>query len=191
MKNWLVDESAAHASRRQTGHRELKRCVIIAVLFPLFLAFGVTSSSPEMTPPISGLALANLQDTFEEVHNGHRHEAIDILEPRGTPVHAVVSGTIRKLFLSKPGGNTIYQFDDMGVYCYYYAHLDGYAKGLREGMRVERGDVIGFVGSTGNADARTPHLHFAIFELGSERQWWKGKAVNPYPSLVDAVKRTK
>ena len=66
-----------------------------------------------------------------------------------------------------------------------------YAKGLREGMRVERGDVIGFVGSTGNADARTPHLHFAIFELGSERLWWKGKAVNPYPSLVDALKRTK
>jgi len=191
MKNWLVDESAAHASRRHTGHRELKRCIIIAVLFPLFLAFGATSFSPDMIPPISGLALANLQDTFEEVHNGHRHEAIDILEPRGTPVHAVVSGTIRKLFLSKPGGNTIYQFDDMGVYCYYYAHLDGYAKGLREGIRVERGDVIGFVGSTGNADARTPHLHFAIFELGSERQWWKGKAVNPYPGLVDAVKRTK
>ena len=161
------------------------------MLFPLFLAFGATSFIPDMIPPISGLALANLQDTFEEVHNGHQHEAIDILEPRGTPVHAVVSGTIRKLFLSKPGGNTIYQFDEMGVYCYYYAHLDGYAKGLREGMRVERGDVIGFVGSTGNADARTPHLHFAIFELGSERLWWKGKAVNPYPGLVDAVKRAK
>ena len=191
MKNWFVDESAALASRRHTGHREVKRCVSIAVLFPLFLAFGATSFSPDMIPPISGLSLANLQDTFEQVHNGHRHEAIDILEPRGTPVHAVVSGTIRKLFLSKPGGNTIYQFDDMGVYCFYYAHLDGYAKGLREGMRVERGDVIGFVGSTGNADARTPHLHFAIFELGSERQWWKGRAVNPYPSLVDAVKRAK
>ena len=161
------------------------------MLFPVFLAVGATSSILEMTPPISGLALADLRDTFEEVHNGHRHEAIDILEPRGTPVHAVVSGTIRKLFLSKPGGNTIYQFDEMGVYCYYYAHLDGYAEGLREGMRVERGDVIGFVGSTGNADARTPHLHFAIFELGPERLWWKGKAVNPYPGLVDAVKRAK
>ena len=169
----------------------MRLCVGIVVFFPLFLAVGVTSPRPDMFPPISGLSLANLRDTFEEVHNGHRHEAIDILEPRGTPVHAVVSGIIRKLFLSKPGGNTIYQFDDMGVYCYYYAHLDGYAKGLHEGMRVERGDIIGFVGSTGNADARTPHLHFAIFELGSERQWWRGKAVNPYPSLVDALKRTK
>jgi murein DD-endopeptidase MepM/ murein hydrolase activator NlpD len=169
----------------------LRLGVGIVVLLSVFLAVGATSSSSDMLPPISGLSLADLRDTFEEVHNGHRHEAIDILEPRGTPVHAVVSGTIRKLFLSKPGGNTIYQFDDMGVYCYYYAHLDGYAKGLREGMRIERGDIIGFVGSTGNADARTPHLHFAIFELGSERLWWKGKAVNPYPVLVDTVKRAK
>ncbi len=169
----------------------MRLCVCIAVLFPVFLAVGVTSSILEMTSPISGLALADLRDTFEEVHNGHRHEAIDIMEPRGTPVHAVVSGTIRKLFLSKPGGNTIYQFDETGAYCYYYAHLDGYVDGLREGMRVERGDVIGFVGSTGNADERTPHLHFAIFELGLERLWWKGKAVNPYPVLVDAVKRAK
>jgi len=176
---------------RLRGGADLRLCVAIVVFFPLFLAVGATSSSPDMFPPISGLSLADLRDTFEEVHNGHRHEAIDILEPRGTPVHAVVSGTIRKLFLSKPGGNTIYQFDDMGVYCYYYAHLDGYAKGLREGMRIERGDIIGFVGSTGNADARTPHLHFAIFELGSERLWWKGKAVNPYPVLVDTVKRAK
>ncbi|MGA2859665.1 MAG: M23 family metallopeptidase [Candidatus Sulfotelmatobacter sp.] len=169
----------------------MKLCVCMAVLFPVLLVVGATSSILEMTPPISGLALADLRDTFEEVHNGHRHEAIDLLAPRGTPVHAVVSGTIRKLFVSKPGGNTIYQFDEIGLYCYYYAHLDGYAKGLREGMRVERGNVIGFVGSTGNADARTPHLHFAIFELGSEKLWWKGKAVNPYPSLVDALKRTK
>jgi murein DD-endopeptidase MepM/ murein hydrolase activator NlpD len=144
-----------------------------------------------MTPPIRGLVLANLRDMFTEVHNGHPHEAIDILEPRGTAVRAVVSGTVRKLFLSKPGGNTIYQFDDNGVYCYYYAHLDGYAEGLREGMQVQPGQVIGFVGSTGNADPRSPHLHFAIFELGPEKQWWKGKAVDPYAGLVAAVNRAK
>jgi len=169
----------------------VRHCVCIAVLFPVFLAVGTASSILEMSPPISGLALSDLRDTFEEVHNGHRHEAIDILEPRGTPVHAVVSGTIRKLFLSNRGGSTIYQFDEMGVYCYYYAHLDGYAEGVREGMRVERGDVIGFVGSTGNADSHTPHLHFAIFVLQPERLWWKGKAVDPYPVLVAAVKRAK
>ena len=169
----------------------MRLCVCIAVLLPVLLAVGATSSIQEMSPPIRGLSLADLRDTFEEVHNGHRHEAIDIMEPRGTPVRAVVSGTVRKLFLSKPGGNTIYQFDEMGVYCYYYAHLDRYAEGLREGMRIERGDVIAYVGSTGNAFASAPHLHFAIFELGPERQWWKGTAVDPYPGLVAAVKRVK
>jgi murein DD-endopeptidase MepM/ murein hydrolase activator NlpD len=143
-----------------------------------------------MTPPIRGLVLANLRDSFEEIHDGHKHEAIDIMEPRGTPVRAVVSGSIRKLFLSKPGGNTIYEFDEMGVYCYYYAHLDGFAEGVHEGMPVKSGSVIGFVGSTGNADSRAPHLHLAIFELGPERLWWQGKAVDPYPGLVAAVKRT-
>ena len=165
--------------------------ISIAGLLPVFLAVGASSSITEMTPPIRGLALANLRDTFDEIHSGQRHEAIDILEPRGTPVRAAVSGTIRKLFLSKPGGNTIYQFDETGVYCYYYAHLDGYVEGLREGMPVSSGEVIGFVGSTGNADSRTPHLHFAIFELGPARLWWQGKAVDPYPGLVAAVKRAK
>jgi len=127
---------------------------------------------------------------FEETHNGHMHEAIDIMEPRGTPVHAVVSGTIQKLFLSKAGGTTIYEFDG-DRFCYYYAHLDRYAEGLQEGMRVERGDVIGFVGSTGNADPAAPHLHFTVFELGAEKQWWKGKAINPYAALVAAVQRAQ
>jgi len=163
----------------------------VAGFFPVLLVAGAASSILDLTPPIRGLLLANLRDSFEEVHNGHRHEAIDIPEPKGTPVHAVVSGTVRKLFLSKPGGNTIYQFDEMEVYCYYYAHLDGYAKGLREGMRVQRGDVIGYVGSTGNADPGAPHLHFAIFELGPEKLWWKGTPIDPYPHLVDAVKRAK
>src|SRR5271165_6832069 len=107
-------------------------------LSAVFLALCASSSIDEMVPPIQGLAIADLRDTFDEVHSGRAHEAIDIMEPRGTPVHAVVSGTIRKLFLSKPGGNTIYQFDETGAYCYYYAHLDGYVKGLREEMRDER-----------------------------------------------------
>jgi peptidoglycan LD-endopeptidase LytH len=169
----------------------LRLCVCIVVLLQVILASGESPSVLEMTPPISGLTLVDLHDDFEEAHSGHRHEAIDILEPRGTPVHAVVPGTIRKLFFSIRGGNTIYQFDEMGIYCYYYAHLDSYAEGLREGKQVTRGDVIGFVGSTGNADARTPHLHFAIFELGPEKAWSKGKAINPYPGLIAAVKRAK
>ena len=143
-----------------------KLCIFIPVVFLAVHAIGGSSSILEMTPPISGLTLANLRDTFDEFHNGHRHEAIDILEPRGTPVHAVVSGTIRKLFLSIPGGNTIYQFDEMGVYCYYYAHLDRYVEGLHEGMRVRAGDVIGFVGSTGNAVRKRAAPAFCNLRVG-------------------------
>ena len=169
---------------------KLRVCVAL-LLFLVVVAVVGASSILEMSPPICGLALADLRDSFEEIHNGHRHQAIDIMETRGTAVRAVVPGTIRKLFFSKLGGNTIYQFDQKGEYCYYYAHLDRYAEGLHEGMSVQPGDVIGFVGSTGNADARAPHLHFAIFELGPQRLWWKGTAVDPYPGLVAAVKRAK
>ena len=177
--------------RNRHGRAGLRLFICIPVLLLAVLAVGGTSSILEMTPPISGLTQANLRDSFEETHNGHRHEAMDIMEPRGTPVRAAVRGTIRKLFLSKPGGITIYEFDEKVEYCYYYAHLDRYADGLHEGMSVKPGDVIGFVGSTGNAVENAPHLHFAIFELGPEKQWSKGKAVNPYPGLVEAVKRSK
>ena len=167
-------------------------CLLFLPMFFLAVfAVGRTTSILEMTPPISGLTLANLRDSFEETHNGHRHEAVDIMEPRGTPVRAAVPGTIRKLFLSVPGGNTIYEFDERAEYCYYYAHLDRYAEGLHEGMPVGPGDVIGFVGSTGNAVESAPHLHFAIFELGPEKRWSRGKAINPYPGLIAAVKRSK
>ena len=147
-----------------------------------------TPPVPPLTSPIAGLTTHDLKDSFAEVHNGHPHEAIDIMAPRGTPVRAVVAGTIRKLFLSKPGGNTIYQFDRGSNYAYYYAHLDRYADGLREGAHVNAGDVIGYVGSTGDASLLAPHLHFTIFELGPEKQWWKGTAVNPYPFLLAAVR---
>jgi len=155
------------------------------------MALWIAQSTASLELPIQGLQLADLHDTFNEIHNGHAHEAIDLAAPRGTPVHAAVSGTIRKLFLSKPGGNTIYEFDETGDYCYYYAHLDRYVDGLREGIRVKRGDIIGYVGSTGNADPQAPHLHFVIFELGPKREWWKGKPLNPYPYLLETVKRHK
>ena len=157
------------------------RC--LAAGFAVLLA----QSLVPMAPPISGLTLADVRDGFGDVHNGHAHEAVDLMAPLGTPVHAVVAGTIRKLFLSKPGGNTIYEFDEAGERSYYYAHLQRYADGLHEGMHVERGEIIGFVGATGNADPRAPHLHFAVFELGPKREWWKGTPIDPYASLVAAL----
>lgn len=92
-----------------------------------------------ISSPIGGLRRAELRDSFNENHFGHRHEAIDIMEPRGTPVRAVTDGVIAKLLQSKAGGNTIYEFDARGTYCYYYAHLDHYAEGIGEGTKVTRG----------------------------------------------------
>ncbi len=138
------------------------------------------------TLPIAGLHSDQVQDTFNQSRgNGERrHEATDILAPRGTPVLAVADGTIVKLFLSKPGGITIYEFDPRNVYCFYYAHLDRYAPGLTEGMRVTHGQVIGYVGTTGNA-GNTPHLHLAISRLTQDQHWWQSTPINPYPLLMN------
>lgn len=131
--------------------------------------------------PVDGIGRDDLRDNFFDARNGRTHEALDIMAPRHTEVRAVDEGTIVKLFNSRGGGGiTIYQFDRSRTFCYYYAHLDRYAPELREGQHVRRGDLIGYVGNTGNASATAPHLHFAIFRLTPERLWWKGEPVNPY-----------
>lgn len=135
-----------------------------------------------LSMPITGIVPSNLSPQFYDARGEHGHEALDIIAERGEPVVAVEDGTIAKLFLSKPGGITIYQFDPTETYAYYYAHLDSYAEGLTEGQTVRRGQTIGYVGSTGNAG--TPHLHFAIFLLGPEKHWWKGEALDPYAALT-------
>jgi len=131
--------------------------------------------------PVQGVTRAALRDSFDELRSSTRkHEAIDILAPRNTPVLAVENGAIAKLFHSEAGGITAYQFDPTTTYAYYYAHLERYADGLAEGSRVIRGQVLGFVGTSGNAPKDTPHLHFAIFRLTSAKQWWRGTAIDPY-----------
>jgi len=135
--------------------------------------------------PVTGIPRSRLRDNYDEVRNGGRHEALDIAAPRGTPVVAVGDGRVVKLFNSRAGGLTIYQFDPQETFAYYYAHLDRYADGLREGASVKRGEVIGYVGTSGNAPPESPHLHFTIFRLGVERHWWQGTPVNPFPYLND------
>jgi murein DD-endopeptidase MepM/ murein hydrolase activator NlpD len=125
----------------------------------------------------------DLTDSFNQARAGHKHEALDIPAPRGTPVMGAAEGNIVKLFTSKQGGITVYQFDDSRTYCYYYAHLDRYASGLREGTLLRRGEVLGYVGTTGDASPDAPHLHFAVFKLGPEKKWWEGTAVDPLPLL--------
>jgi len=134
--------------------------------------------------PVDGMPLTKINDTFDQPRGNERHhEALDIMAPKGTKVVAAADGKLVKLFTSKPGGLTVYQFDPTEKYAYYYAHLDRYADGLQEGADVKRGDLIGYVGVTGNSDPNAPHLHFAVFELTPEKLWWKGTPVNPYPLL--------
>jgi murein DD-endopeptidase MepM/ murein hydrolase activator NlpD len=141
-------------------------------------------STRHLLMPVKGFDPKALRDNFDEARGIRRHEALDIMSARGTPVVAADDGTIARLFRSVAGGITIYQFDPSQKFVYYYAHLDRYRDGLAQGESVKRGDVIGYVGSTGNAPANAPHLHFTIFQLGPEKKWWRGKAVNPYPYLA-------
>ncbi|MEO8259544.1 MAG: M23 family metallopeptidase [Acidobacteriota bacterium] len=137
----------------------------------------------DLRVPIDGAQVNAFKDAFNEHRagdGGHTHEAVDLPAPRQTPVHAIEDGTIAKLFDSRAGGHTVYQFDPTQRFAYYYAHLDHYAEGLHDGQRVSAGDVIGYVGTTGNAPPDAPHLHFAIFELGPEKRWSQGTAIDPY-----------
>jgi peptidoglycan LD-endopeptidase LytH len=141
--------------------------------------------TPRLVLPVAGVSHADLRNDYGAPRSGsRRHTAIDILAPRGTPVVAASDGTILKLYRSRAGGLTIYLADAASEVVYYYAHLDRYAESLSEGMMVERGSVIGYVGSTGNAT--TPHLHFGVELLPAGGNWWKGKPVNPFPILQDA-----
>lgn len=161
-------------------------------------ALALEAAPPSMTESISSLRQHNLRipvegvrpeqlhDTFTDARGiGRSHDAIDIMAPRGTEVRAADDGTIAKLFTSLAGGLTIYQFDPTETFSYYYAHLDHYVSGLSEHQVVKRGQLIGYVGSTGNASATAPHLHFEIARLGPEKKWWKGDAINPYPLLAN------
>jgi len=160
---------------------------LVALCTCAFLSSVATESPPlRIGSPLDSLKTTELHDSFNETHHGHRHEAIDIMRPRGTPVRAVVDGIIRKVFISRGGGLTVYEFDRDGRYCYYYAHLDRYPDELHEGLAVARGDVIGYVGTTGDAAPDAPQLHFAIFKLGPDKSWWKGEAIDPYPILMRA-----
>ena len=134
--------------------------------------------------PVAGIGPEELVDTFAEARSENRsHDAIDIIAPRGTPVLAAAAGRIVRLFESDKGGLTIYQLADDDRTVYYYAHLDAYAEGLAAGTRVQQGDVIAYVGDTGNAVPGNYHLHFAIWTTDDPADFWGGPAVNPYPLL--------
>ena len=139
--------------------------------------------SSELIVPVAGVQSKDLLDTFAEARGTRRHNALDILAPRSTPVLSAADGQIQKLYTSQAGGLMIYASDPTNRFVLRYAHLDRYADGLKDSAQVRRGDTIGFVGTTGNAPAEVPHLHFAIARTNNVARWWTGIPVDPRPLL--------
>ena len=154
---------------------------------PVTIAEGVTVGPAGLAIPVQNVKPNQLVDTFTQARAGGArvHDAIDIMAPEGTPVVAATSGTVEKLFFSDGGGGiTAYVRSPDQRWSFYYAHLQGYAPGLTEGQKVERGQLIGRVGHTGNANPAGPHLHFAINRMQEGEKWWQGSPINPYPLLA-------
>ena len=143
----------------------------------------------EIAMPLHGVNPDSLRSSFNAPRAGglRRHEALDIMAPRFTPIFSAAKGRVLKLFTSVAGGLMIYAADSSERFILMYAHLDHYAAGVHDGMPLERGQLIGYVGSTGNASATAPHLHFAILRSANVRRWSKGKAIDPLPVLRDAA----
>lgn len=154
---------------------------------PVAIAEGLVVGPAGLAVPVAGIAASQLVDTFTQARAGgaRRHDAIDIMAAEGAPVVAAAPGIVEKLFFSKGGGGiSVYVRSADKRWSYYYAHLQRYAPGLQEGQQVERGQLIGFVGHTGNASEHGPHLHFAINRMNPGDRWHEGDAVNPYPLLA-------
>jgi len=146
----------------------------------------------ELAMPLAGIDPMKLRSNFNDLRSGmRRHEALDIMAPRRTPILSAATGRVLKLFTSSAGGLMVYAADSIERFILMYAHLDTYASGLRDGAPLTRGDVIGYVGFTGNASPSAPHLHFAIARTGAVDEWWKGSAVDPLPVLQRAASRTR
>jgi len=153
----------------------------------LAVAESVEVGPAGLAIPVAGVKASQLTDTFTAARAGgaRRHDAIDIMAADGTPVYAAAPGTVEKIFESVgKGGLTVYERSQDGKWVYYYAHLQGYAPGLAEGQKLERGSAIGFVGHTGDASPDGPHLHFAINHMAAGEKWYNGIPINPYPLLA-------
>jgi len=158
---------------------------------PVTIAEGVEVGPAGLVIPVAGIKAGQLADTYTQARAGgaRRHDAIDIMAAEGTPVMSAADGQVEKIFSSAQGGLTVYVRSPDRRWTYYYAHLQSYQPGLAEGQRVRRGQLLGRVGHTGNANPAGPHLHFAINQMQPNEKWWNGAPVNPYPLL--AGKKTR
>ncbi|NNC30171.1 M23 family metallopeptidase [Longimicrobium terrae] len=148
------------------------------------LAPAAVASTARLLIPVQGVKAADLVNTYDQSRGqGRRHDAIDIMAPRGTPVVAAADGVVMKRFQSERGGITLYQLAPDQRTIYYYAHLDRYAPRMVEGRALRRGDVLGYVGNTGDAGPGNYHLHFEVSTTADPRKYWGGVNQNPYPLL--------
>lgn len=178
---WLVAFNKDNVAEARPVAAPPVRATPVAVVPDISLAPG------GMAIPVAGIKPAELLDTYKQARAGGArvHDAIDIMAPSGTPVVAATAGRLEKLFDSKGGGGiTAYVRSVDGRWSYYYAHMQEYAPGLVEGMSIKRGQMLGRVGYTGNANPAGPHLHFAVNRMGPDDKFWQGEPVNPYPLLM-------
>jgi murein DD-endopeptidase MepM/ murein hydrolase activator NlpD len=138
----------------------------------------------QLVIPVQGVTRSQLRDTYAEARGNRTHEALDIPARRGTPVISAMDGKLMRLFNSKTGGLMVYAADPTDRFVLLYGHLDRYANGMSDGMSLKRGQVIGYVGTTGNAPIGTPHLHFGILRGRPSQSWSRGTAINPFPLLT-------
>jgi len=157
---------------------------VLTIGFPTRESLVRAVDSDELTIPVAGVLRSELKDTYGAARSGGRsHKGVDIFAKQGTPVVAAAEGVIVKRDSNAVGGISVYQRGSDARTIYYYAHLHGYRPGLKEGDLVRPGDVIGYVGSTGNVTG-SPHLHFSIHTVTDPNRWWKGRDLNPYHLLV-------
>jgi len=193
---WTAEQATALQSDSAHSITEIDTTIASDGAPPAPATAAPASPAPVATPllakgallvPVQGIEPSALHDTYSELRGGgtRPHEALDIPAPRGTPVLSASGGRVLKLFDSKAGGRMVYAADSSERFILMYAHLDSYANGLAEGQPLRRGQVIGTVGTTGNAPPTVPHLHFAIARSNDVKVWWKGAPVNPYPILSE------
>ena len=188
----VVDTAGRDSSRASAATDTSTRPVVDTLVAPQLSTGG--SSTPSVGPgdlealksekliiPVAGVVAKDLVDSFDDKRGSERHHnALDIMASRNTPVLAAVSGYVIKIHSSVPGGLTIYLADPTSRFVMMYGHLDSFRPGLKDGDRVTQGEIIGFVGSTGNANPLAPHLHFQITRNDNMKEWWKGTPLNPF-----------
>lgn len=180
-----VTPAASRAPDRSDSKRPAPRRAV--VYRPHTAAVAAVAAPATLMVPVVGVLPAALRDGFTQPRSGHVHHAIDIMAARGTPVVSATDGKLLKLHRSRAGGLMVYAADAADRHILMYAHLDRYAPGLAPGATLRRGQLLGYVGTTGNAPANAPHLHFAVARGRPSQRWWKGDAVNPYPLLAKGV----